>query len=622
MKQKLLYLVTVLCALAIFTACSDDDPKPPTPEDIAATYSADKLKATVNGETCNDNAKVQIIKGSTSSTVDLKLFNMIEGQEEFTIPNVQFQALTKSDYYSQLNGETTNNLLGIKASVTGSIEAEILSLTITSETFEGDTIANAEELWGTYKGEMLTTITGYTKPQPVEQRIYLMKARKNETSSVKLQIKNFALNEDETSYINLDTLTVTQRGDVYAFKGEERKVSVRYDGKSVSTMARLEGTIQNGNMLLKLNLAADALSADVDFKGSYADESTLAEVTRFEFENGGAIADTLVKGKSYSIYFWDNTPAEKLLITPKLTLSKGASYTSVIAYYEGANHDIQANEAVDFSKFKDGDYIKYSLQAEDPSYTADYFIYVRHLTAIANSKYDFVNWKNNGSFEEPEGWATSNGAASMLKLFGYYPAELAYPVSKTDENSAKVITVDTKGGDMSIAIVPAITAGTLFTGKFEVSLENTLKSTHFGIPYNLKPTAFKGEYRYTPGATYYKTVIDASSSPKNVYKEEVPGQVDECSINAILYEVDSYQETLDGTNINSSDKIVAVALLPDGSAKAENNTFEVDFTYTKQYDASKKYKLAIVCSSSAKGDSFEGAPGSELIIRNLEVVNE
>ena len=46
------------------------------------------------------------------------------------------------------------------------------------------------------------------------------------------------------------------------------------------------------------------------------------------------------------------------------------------------------------------------------------------------------------------------------------------------------------------------------------------------------------------------------------------------------------------------------------------------FLEGKEYDANKKYKLAIICSSSKDGDKFIGAGGSTLIINPLEVVGE
>ena len=79
---------------------------------------------------------------------------------------------------------------------------------------------------------------------------------------------------------------------------------------------------------------------------------------------------------------------------------------------------------------------------------------------------------------------------------------------------------------------------------------------------------------------------------------------------------------MDGTNLLTSPKIVAVASVKDAGERSSYTEFNVNFEYKdgKSWDASKKYKLAVVCSSSKDGDKFSGAPGSVLYIDNLEVV--
>ena len=81
---------------------------------------------------------------------------------------------------------------------------------------------------------------------------------------------------------------------------------------------------------------------------------------------------------------------------------------------------------------------------------------------------------------------------------------------------------------------------------------------------------------------------------------------------------------LSGADINTSDIRVAEAWLPDGSYKEEWTTFELSYEYypDKSYDSTKKYKLAIICSSSKEGDRFIGADISTLIVDELEVVGE
>lgn len=647
MKKSLLYLLTVLCTCSFFIACSDDDEpeKPPTVDKILATYSADKLTATVDGQQPGDNARVEIVEGADASAVNLKLYNMVNGQEEFTVSGVKFEAMTKSLYYSKLTGETTDNILGLKVAVDGTVDEGVLKLAVTTETFEGEPITDASVLFSTYKGQMNVAVSGLSETESSEQRVYVMKAKKdvngNNDSKIKLQIKNFAFGGQEIGTISLDTIPVLRRGDVYAFKAADMPLSIRLSGQNLKVKVNLSGYILNGDLVLKLDIDANPLTVKVDFKGASVVEATTAAITKFEFVNGEAIVDTLTDNRKYYITLWDNTPAGKMLITPKLTLADGASITASVAYYNKQDNEINLDEAIDFSKFADGDYIKYSVQAQDPSFTAAYFIYVKLLKSITSAKYDFarLEWISNEQpapfdYDEPAGWGTSNGAATFLKIIEapnsteedtiyYYDQKLPFPISKTAEGYAKITTVDTKGGDMYFAVVPAVTAGTLFQGEFEVNLDNTLKSTKFGIPYDKKPLSFKMDYKYTPGQTYYKTIVEGTEpGARTVIKQEVPGTQDACSINAILYEVANYEETLDGTNINTSDKIVAVALLADGSAKVNFTACDIPFTYIKEYDPAKKYKLAVVCSSSAKGDSFEGAPGSELIVRSLEVVNE
>ena len=119
------------------------------------------------------------------------------------------------------------------------------------------------------------------------------------------------------------------------------------------------------------------------------------------------------------------------------------------------------------------------------------------------------------------------------------------------------MTAYTTGRDIFIAKVPVITSGSLFTGEFKITdLTNTLKSTQFGIPYFQKPTNVKGYFKYTPGKDYYYC-----PDPKNnAHIASIdPDKADECSLCAVLYEVEDYSDFLHGENIYTSDQIVAIA---------------------------------------------------------------
>lgn len=95
-------------------------------------------------------------------------------------------------------------------------------------------------------------------------------------------------------------------------------------------------------------------------------------------------------------------------------------------------------------------------------------------------------------------------------MIGHALTAKPYPVSQ-DEDAAKIITRDTYGGYIAFmsVVLPKVTAGTLFNGTFELDTKAPLKSTHFGEAYRgtAAPVAFKFTYKYTPGPTYFNTIV-------------------------------------------------------------------------------------------------------------------
>lgn len=156
-------------------------------------------------------------------------------------------------------------------------------------------------------------------------------------------------------------------------------------------------------------------------------------------------------------------------------------------------------------------------------------------------------------------------------------------------------------------------AGSMFLGNFvtDYLMENPLKCTQFGQPYRgIMPKSFTGNYKYQPGAQF----IDKEANP-------VPGQIDKCSIYAVLY---SGTTRLDATNILTSDRVIATAILGDGTAKNNWTHFDISFTPVagKSVIPGEPLMLAIIASSSAEGDHYRGAVGSKLVLDNLEIVHE
>lgn len=231
------------------------------------------------------------------------------------------------------------------------------------------------------------------------------------------------------------------------------------------------------------------------------------------------------------------------------------------------------------------------------------------------------NWNSIGKYFEPAGLTSSNTAASLFSIMGI-PVE-PYPVSKAEDGAAKVITRKTVSETSPSGMVPAMTAGTLFNGEFKLNILDQLKSTKFGVPYRKKPVSLKVFYKYTPGALYYKTEKVSNGNSTINTAVEMPNTKDTCSINAYLYEVSSYDETLDGSNINTSPSVIMKASLIDGNSTSSYTERTINFTETGNgtFDPSKKYKLAIVCTPSKDGDQFMGAE-STLWIKHMEIISE
>lgn len=87
---------------------------------------------------------------------------------------------------------------------------------------------------------------------------------------------------------------------------------------------------------------------------------------------------------------------------------------------------------------------------------------------------------------------------------------------------------------------------------------------------------------------------------------------------------------LDGhiaTNNYEHENMVAVAVIDDAHETDEWTRFELTFDYDrykKTVDPTKlangEYNISIILSASKNGDAFKGAPGSTLLVDDLELI--
>ena len=539
------------------------------------------------------------------------LSNIVPCVEEFIIPNATVAAETRSMYISKLSGEMSDDVSGYNVKVEGTVDEKVLTADVTLTEIEGDIVNVTSFYKKVYRGDMNIDVSNIPNPVSMVQRVYIekpysYKMEKRDTAMVKLHIKNFAFEDIALGDINVDTIPVVKRGDVYGFEAKGRKIKLQDPIGEVT--ANLKGAIIGDDMTLALDIdALGMLKVKVAFKGVNVVESQTVSMEEMTITSNVIMGQETASG-SLTLKVWGDTPDQDLLLTPKYKISDNGTVGYILLHRDGqedvylSQDQVDGKKPIDFSVLKSkDDYIQYHMLAEDPNVSKDYTIYVERW--LVNFTFDMKEWVDGN----PKGLTSSNGAAELLPWMGINLPAPGAPVTKAEDGSARITTFKTlnKAG-ANPTLIPAITSGTLFSGDFEIDTKNTLKSTKFGVPYkNAKPVNFKFKYKYTPGETVYQSVEE---NKKNVAKV-VEGKVDECSIAAYLYEVSDYSETLDGTNINTSEKVILRAALADGTAK--NDYVEVTVPFEEigngSYDASKKYKLAIVCTPSKWGDQFMGA---------------
>lgn len=265
----------------------------------------------------------------------------------------------------------------------------------------------------------------------------------------------------------------------------------------------------------------------------------------------------------------------------------------------------------------------FSVTSEDRNWTKKYTVAVRY--AGLPLKFDFENWKQpermrymipvelclvDGKESELGIWASGNEAFNFLtnKDDDY----TVFPTQPTD---------DAASGDKALKLVTCLTgqfdkpvaAGNLFLGQFDASLREPRESTMFGLPFSHKPLRVTGKYKYKSGGRTYFSATE-----------------DKCRILAVMYLTDENVTHLNGFNIRTSPNIVGMAELEDGSSTPGDgyHNFDIHFRYDSNKEinpellANGRYNLALVFSSSIKGDVYDGAPGSTLFIDDVEIICE
>ena len=315
---------------------------------------------------------------------------------------------------------------------------------------------------------------------------------------------------------------------------------------------------------------------------------------------------------AYPIYIEVNNGTDLTAQAPTFELTPGATINPA----SGTTHN--------FTKP-----VRYTTTSEDGKWHRTYAISL-HYPSTTNmpTSFHFETVKKVSNYyvfyEEAPGHATLTWASGnqgfALTGGGNSPEE--YPTTISSEgrsgNCLKLVTHTT--GDLGNKVGKPIAAGNLFIGKFELlnALGDALAATKFGTTFYYQPTKLTGYYKYKAGPKFYEN-------------GEYTDRKDVFNIYALFYEKDDKVQTLDGhiaTNNYEHPNMVALAIIDQADAveTEEWKRFELPFDYErfgKTIDLEKlakgQYNISIILSASKNGDEFKGAPGSTLLIDDLEI---
>ncbi|MDN5216629.1 PCMD domain-containing protein [Fulvivirgaceae bacterium BMA12] len=295
-----------------------------------------------------------------------------------------------------------------------------------------------------------------------------------------------------------------------------------------------------------------------------------------------------------------------------IPMSEGADLTSLVPT------TIQISNLAEISPSKEepqdfSDTALYTVTAEDGS-TAIWS--VNAVPALPNPQLpnsDFDLWYNVSDYQQPGEsaentiWGTANRAIAIAGDANTNPEDLG-----GGDFAARLTSV-------AAPLLVRMAAATLFTGKFTEGFPNPTdprSNIDFGTPFNGRPEAFSVDYKYMPGLSYE----DADGNA-------LPGG-DQCDIYVLL-------EFRDGGSVQR----IGTGWFRSGAQEVDWINLEVEIKYGELTPSDPEFEYAniregdswgdpqatpthitVVFSSSALGDFFTGAIGSELWINNFGLI--
>ena len=467
-----------------------------------------------------------------------------------------------------------------------------------------------EQLAGEYKGLIDILLGGTAVGSDIPKNITVANAG---DTAVSLTMDNFSFSGIDVGTIHIRSCTLSLSDSPeggYVFSGEQT-LSLTIG----ELPATVNGTFGNdGSIFINITIDFSGTPVEVTFSGSKltGEESSEALISSFTFDTSvpanAAVHSASIDQESRTVsvsILNDTTGAQDLTaLIPTVVISEGATVIPA----SGTPIDLSGGKSVTYTVIaEDGTECSYTVSVKGSAYF-----------------YDFETWTSEGAMypEEitnPVGWATCNDAVGLIKnmgpMLGHPEYNGEYPVRPTENGvtgkGAIIESVYTAKGNLMGQTIPAVTSGTIFLGTFNAfaAMDDPMTTTEFGILFEDKPLAVTGWLKYTPGEDFY-------DENGNIIDKQDLG-----TVNAVLYEVSSEDETLNGSNIYTSEKICATGSFETAGA-ADFTQFTVNMEYVKDYDPSKTYKLAVIFAASKEGNAYRAASGSIMVVDNVAIICE
>jgi hypothetical protein len=300
---------------------------------------------------------------------------------------------------------------------------------------------------------------------------------------------------------------------------------------------------------------------------------------------------------------------DSLLI--RISVSKDLDLTSVVpAEVRISNFALLSPVATQPSDFSQP--VIYRVTAEDGSH-ADYTILVSSdepQIQLTNSGFDHWYKTTQGYFQigrdkNDTVWATGNAGTFTFSKVNVSPV--------SGGGSDTVALLETLNmGPLAQLIGQGIAAGSLFTGTFVLNIQNPVESARFGTPFIARPDSFSVMYRYAP-----------ASGMMNGYGTSIPGN-DSVDIAVLIEDRSGGTVRRVATAWHRAPGQVEPWTLLKMKLEygpASNPAYYMKPTPPAVWGTGQETPthISVIFSSSARGNLFEGAPGSKLWINDFRL---